>query len=320
MKFTVAASSTIEALANSFESVLGTLIGRRKVGCVADFPNHSNVGDSAIYLGELAALKRLGIWWRSVAVFDFVDASGGMGQTPVDCECILIHGGGNFGDLYPDHQELRLKIIRSNRNTRVIQLPQSLSFFSKQSLRRTAAVINNHPDFHLMVRDHESEATAREFFSCSIYLVPDAAFSLRSLPRLPCRSRLNHLGILRTDKERVESVKPEAAAANIPFDSIEDWLVEDQTWLHLVDRRLKVLLIRHPSLQFNWLIIRLRAWLYAELAKVRLARGVAQLSRADFVTTDRLHGHIMCTLMGIKHVALDNSTGKVSAFRSTWNT
>jgi pyruvyl transferase EpsO len=32
------------------------------------------------------------------------------------------------------------------------------------------------------------------------------------------------------------------------------------------------------------------------------------------VITDRLHGHILCTLLGIPHVVLDNSYGKIQGF------
>jgi pyruvyl transferase EpsO len=36
------------------------------------------------------------------------------------------------------------------------------------------------------------------------------------------------------------------------------------------------------------------------------------------VVSDRLHGHILCLLLGIPHVALDNRHGKLRAFRDAW--
>ena len=34
--------------------------------------------------------------------------------------------------------------------------------------------------------------------------------------------------------------------------------------------------------------------------------------------TDRLHGHILCVLLGIPHVILDNRYGKLSTYHRTW--
>jgi exopolysaccharide biosynthesis predicted pyruvyltransferase EpsI len=42
------------------------------------------------------------------------------------------------------------------------------------------------------------------------------------------------------------------------------------------------------------------------------------LSRGRVVITDRLHGHILCLLLGLPHVLLDNSIGKLSAYFETW--
>ena len=51
---------------------------------------------------------------------------------------------------------------------------------------------------------------------------------------------------------------------------------------------------------------------------MRFHRGLEILGRGRGVVTDRLHGHILSSLMGIPHVALDNSYGKLSAFMDTW--
>lgn len=34
--------------------------------------------------------------------------------------------------------------------------------------------------------------------------------------------------------------------------------------------------------------------------------------------TNRLHGHILLLLLGIPHILLDNSYGKISGYHSTW--
>jgi len=42
------------------------------------------------------------------------------------------------------------------------------------------------------------------------------------------------------------------------------------------------------------------------------------LGSADFIITDRLHGHIMATIMGTPHVLMDSKLGKNKDFHDTW--
>jgi pyruvyl transferase EpsO len=53
-------------------------------------------------------------------------------------------------------------------------------------------------------------------------------------------------------------------------------------------------------------------------AQQRVQRGAHLLSAADVVITDRLHGHILCLLLGIPHVVLPDRFGKLSNFWQTW--
>ena len=43
-------------------------------------------------------------------------------------------------------------------------------------------------------------------------------------------------------------------------------------------------------------------------------------SRGETGVTDRLHAHILCLMMGIPNIPLDNSYGKLSTFVETWRT
>jgi pyruvyl transferase EpsO len=57
---------------------------------------------------------------------------------------------------------------------------------------------------------------------------------------------------------------------------------------------------------------------YEGMARQRLSRGCQLLSSGRGVITDRLHGHILCVLLGIPHILLDNSYGKVRGCYKTW--
>lgn len=46
--------------------------------------------------------------------------------------------------------------------------------------------------------------------------------------------------------------------------------------------------------------------------------GFELLGSARFVMTDRLHGHILSTLIGVPHVLMDSKLGKNLNFHNTW--
>jgi exopolysaccharide biosynthesis predicted pyruvyltransferase EpsI len=48
------------------------------------------------------------------------------------------------------------------------------------------------------------------------------------------------------------------------------------------------------------------------------ANGMMFLSRGRVVVTDRLHGFILCTLLNIPHVFIDNKQHKLSNYHNTW--
>src|SRR3546814_17133527 len=83
-------------LADHFARVLDAVLPSGKLALV-DFPDHSNVGDSAIWLGEMAYLRknnRLPAYHSAIADFDDEACRAAIGDGP-----ILIHGGGHMGKI-----------------------------------------------------------------------------------------------------------------------------------------------------------------------------------------------------------------------------
>lgn len=54
-----------------------------------------------------------------------------------------------------------------------------------------------------------------------------------------------------------------------------------------------------------------RAW-------AKAIAGFELLGSARFVITDRLHGHILATLIGVPHILMDSKLGKNLNFHKTW--
>lgn len=293
--------------------VLGPLIPRGALIALFDYPNYSNVGDSAIWLGEVRYLaSRVGA--RIVAVDDLGAVGGSLPPLP-ESAVILIQGGGNFGDLYPLHQALRRKIVSHYRGNRVIQLPQSIHYQDERNMEECRAAFGGHKDFHLLVRDHPSLELARRLHDGPTHLCPDMALCLETLARTGDPA-YPLVGLLRTDKEKVAKDAPTCPDGEELV--VMDWVSETPSSTARATAAVERLQTCYP--RWTRSLYGLKRRLYDRLAGERLARGCALLCSGQVVITDRLHGHIMCCLLGIPHVVLDNSYRKIGNFRDAWGT
>lgn len=276
-----------------------------------DFPNHSNVGDSAIWEGELKALETY--FGRSPQ--NTCELLPGTEKLPplTKKTQIIIHGGGNLGDLWEGHQLFRERIVREYPNNKIVQMPQSIYFKKQASLERCRQVFSAHPDLTIMTRDHTSYEIAKTIHGGQTELVPDMALAMGTIPR-PCKPRVPIYALLRTDQEKL-------VADDLPIlDRLkaEDWIQEpfypEVKLLSLIKRVERKLPATRPLLRA------LKSMLFNRLARIRTARGCEMLSSGYVVITDRLHAHILCSLMEVPHVFIDNSYGKLSGFHRAWNT
>lgn len=288
----------IAELQDKFHAAIGDLLSGSEVSLL-DFPLHPNVGDAAIWVGEAAYLARARKQVRYCSSFANLDAAR-LGSAAAEGP-LLLHGGGNFGDIWLHHQEFREHVLERFREARVIQLPQSIHFRSEERAERTARIIERHRDFVLLVRDEPSLEFARRKFQCETRLCPDAAFNIGA--QGASRPTLEVLALMRTDQER-SPLRVGSIPEPIPT---EDWLQESR-----VRNRAVAMLglvsgsVRGPD--------RARLSRFNAVARARVRRGFDQLSRGKAIVTDRLHGHILSTLLGRPQALLDNDYGKIGRF------
>ena len=283
--------------------------------CIVDAPWYPNVGDSAILLGELSFLKRN----FPDAKLSFYDSRGYSPSADVFIEeatILLIHGGGNFGDIWPEHQDLRMRMLQRFPHKTIIQMPQSIYFSDEVNLKATAAAIKTQSSFTLFVRDLNSFQFARRVFECEVVLVPDMAFAMPPISRKP--ATVDYLCLLRTDKEVTfdhQVVRSILAASDKSFE-VCDWTTQSRHLLAQLDTGLNKLTRRFPAITapFRSMAMRLRQ----QSAAQRLLYGIELLSKGSIVVTDRLHAHVLCCLLEIPHIVFDSLGGKISAFHATW--
>jgi pyruvyl transferase EpsO len=274
-----------------------------------DYPNHANVGDNAIWLGERRVLRSLGAQVRYATDLSeyardrLADRLAGRGT-------ILMHGGGNLGDLWPEHQEFRERVIATFPDYPIIQLPQSICFRNPAALRRAKAVFDAHPNLTLLLRDRRSLDIARNTFRAPSLLCPDMALALGALKRT-VPPRVDVLSICRADHESAMMQVPSGHA----HWERQDWVTAPRGLRAGVWRLLRRLNRYHgvPGRHRIWL-----GHVYDLLSQQRLQYGRRLLSRGRVVVTDRLHGHVLSLMLGIPHVVIDDRYGKVRSFYETW--
>jgi exopolysaccharide biosynthesis predicted pyruvyltransferase EpsI len=292
-------------------SALHQCLDPRRPYVLWDFPHHPNVGDSAIWQGEIKALHQF-FAGPPRHICELIQDSCIL-PTLHDSMQIVLHGGGNLGDLWEGHQLFRERVIRAYPNNAIVQMPQSIYFENQTNLDRCKLVFSGHKQLSIMTRDQASFDLAKKLHCGKTLLVPDMALALGEIAR-PCSPTVPILALLRTDHEKLVANDSEVLGAI----SAMDWLCEPN---YIESRFLRILLRterRLPALKP--LLNMFRSILYDRISIKRIKRGCVTLSRGRVVITDRLHAHILCTLMRIPHVVIDNSYGKLSSFRTAWKT
>ncbi|MEO9945213.1 MAG: polysaccharide pyruvyl transferase family protein [Paraglaciecola sp.] len=283
---------------------------------LVDPPDHPNVGDSAILYGEMTFLS-VHFPNAKVNFVDYKSYANGQKYLLERADCILFHGGGNFGDLWKRHQNTRLRIMREFPNKPMLQFPQSIHFKDQNNIAEMAEVISKCADYTLVVRDKNSLAFAEKHFSCKTNLSPDMAFYMPKLTRL--KPHLDTFCLLREDKELLVD-KTKAIISILDELTLthkhEDWVIEEAP----LKAKLNDLLCRWFKLHPSITPILQPIYEYIRILYMRdnVKRGVKLLSSGKIVVTDRLHAMIMSHLLGITNYTFDSLGSKVASFYKAW--
>jgi exopolysaccharide biosynthesis predicted pyruvyltransferase EpsI len=303
----------ISRLADSLtEVILDALQGRDRVVLV-DFPLHKNAGDSAIWLGERRWFSDHGV--EVVAISSRSTYNPRLIRRVLDSRtAIAIHGGGNFGDVWPQFQAQKERVADDFADHKLIQLPQTVYYSNARSaLGSTNGPLGRHRDFTILCRDTRSVEQIGKFLPrAKATLATDMAFALGPQSGVPPAADI--LWLARTDHEG--TVEPPESSSGV---LVTDWslagrerLWDAVAWLPLTSRFIKPLARTHA------LVGRAVQPLLDPLARLNVGCALELLSSGRVVVTDRLHAHILGLLLGRPQVLLDNSYGKLSAFRESW--
>jgi exopolysaccharide biosynthesis predicted pyruvyltransferase EpsI len=308
---------TVERLSTSFQDAMARLLRGPAEVALIGFPNHPNVGDAAIWAGERAWLRTTAhslVYVADLLSYSRRSLSRVLGRDGV----VLLHGGGNLGDLWPHHQALRERVIQDFPHHRIIQLPQTVHFQSKSALMAAQRAFSRGSDLTLLIRDRESLRKSSEWFENGVELVPDPAFMLG--PQRPaCAPQHDVLWLARTDTEASDPLRSPHRNA-----FVADWIADDAPFPLGVDAaRVRQVITRWGQRSrrvppATRLAQRALLPAFDALANLRVTHGLRLLSSSRIVVTDRLHAHILCLLLGTPHVIVETGYGKIRGFYETW--
>lgn len=280
-------------------------------------PTHGNLGDNILHLAEVHLIAMFG---KSPAITcpTFHHRQLPMDKCPHPSELldklgpnplILLHAGGNWGDLWLEGHAGRLEYLRQlegelrvrNGEARVVQLPQSMYYADAkmQAADKEALQDLRHINLTVYCRQESSLAYAPNASDrLSVKLMPDTAFLLSPMDVQAGPPHLDVLVLLRTDHEGVNGMERNKAKA-LANATLPDAAVEVKDWLVPVDPVAGEFERSSPSV----------------FPLVRFVMAQRLISGAKVVITDRLHASITALLTDRHHIMIDNSYGKLAGVR-----
>lgn len=283
-----------------FDRLKPILAGREVV--FIDYPLHLNVGDLLIQAGTEQILKDLGA--RIIMRVSTRNAERLFARTFAQDVVMLCHGGGNFGDLYPHHQQLRDKVVAAFPHNPVVLMPQSVHFSGEQQLVSLMAAYASHVQLTMFVRDQPSyDLMTSVLRPGQVELLPDMAFGLHGQWPWPVTAAPQQLIFRRRDIEAVNS-------GESGFDW-DDLLSKTDHFCYDLARRWARL-----EQKFGLGLGLDRFWLW--YGRWLIKRAAEYFRQYGCIDTDRLHGLILAQLVGLPVNMRDNSYGKLRRFASCW--
>ncbi len=301
--------ATVQTL---LSSTLGELINRDYV--LLDCPYFRNVGDILLWHAALDLLATIPAKCRySSSIESFMPR-----RVPKDA-IIVLTGGGNFGDLWPKHQEFRHLILKLFPSHKIVQLPQSVCFEDERNLKDDIEHFRMHKgEIVICLRDEQSyNIINKNYPFVETRLLPDLAlcFEVEKF----CKKK--HIHIIQGERtlllQRKDKENKDTSIAIVP-DNISDWpCMQTEPPPFTRYKKIMEFLERRQVKKRYQKIFSDLYWNHI-LKDVILCNGISFLLPFRTVVSTRLHGGILAALLGKEVVLKDNSYGKCSGVYNLW--
>ncbi|WP_017471986.1 polysaccharide pyruvyl transferase family protein [Amphibacillus jilinensis] len=251
-------------------------------------PEHGNLGDQAIAYAEKRFLdetcqnfKRIEIQFSELKYCLYA-----LKENIIDQDIIMLHGGGNLGNEYPEEEELRRMIIKIFNRQKIILFPQTMYFDDSEKgtkeFELTKRIYNSHRNLILIAREKQSyQMMCDAFKNNTVIMVPDIVMYLNQTQK---KHRRDVLLCFRND---VESILNDHLKQQII-----DRFADDENQAIITDTMVKYGVSKRQRER--------------ELNKIWDA-----FSQSKLIVTDRLHGMVFAAITSTPCVVLSNYNHKV---------
>lgn len=198
-------------------------------------------------------------------------------------DVVLLQGGGNMGDLYPDQVALRRKVLKKIKKNHIIIMPQTV-YFAKGNAVFPPYYEQNNNHLTIVARESVSYDIVKTLFNGEVITTPDIVFYLSNLLKDYKFERRNAIICLRDDKEKNKNFVP----VNQIISCLKDLSIQYDFFSMVLDTPIKV---KDRQRYMNYLF--------------------KKFSRSKLVITDRLHAMIIASITKTPCVVLPTFNHKV---------
>lgn len=250
-------------------------------------PSHRNLGDHAIAWAETMLLSDIHVDYYEITGDQLYPLASYGYMKLLNGSRILINGGGNLGNLWPDIERMNRIIVQNNPDSMICFLPNSICYSEDsaggEAFKTTKQIFNKHKNLYFYAREELSFNIMKHHYK-NVKLVPDMVLSLNaSTPYV--QHRAGCIFCLRDDVERLlleeETCRLTEMLKNI-FNN---------------DIRVSTTLADQPVSKTQ----RVEA----------VQKKLEEFQMAELVVTDRLHGMIFAAITGTKCVVLNSRSRKL---------
>lgn len=282
---------------NSFDSVgrqgvglqLEAIFSRDKTKrAIFNLSTHGwvNIGDQAINYCETVFLRK---YFPEMNVYNLdrltlLSSWQLIADSIQDSDVIVLHGGGNMGDIWPHEEYARRKIVETFKNNIIVSFPQSIKYYDDQELFKSASVYNAHKKLMIAVRDDSSFEIAKKHFSKTQVIRTEDIVMSYEYPAQHRPTQETILFVTRDDMEKREV----PALENIRSTIGKDFNVTDSdTIMSDVD------------------------FVSSDYGSMQVYLKIDELHAAKLIVTDRLHGAVFALHAKRPVIIVDNKYGKI---------
>lgn len=269
-----------------------------------DVPHYTNIGDALIWQGELDFLSSLPYKCKGMRSY-YTPVPTNIGED----DLILLHGGGNFGDIYYEPHAYKMQVMQKYPHNKIILLPQTVWFEHEENVRKCAEIMSKCTDLTLCARDKVSYDFMKQHFGGTVLLLPDMAFCIDTSKWHPQPASKGNLLLKRIDVELKETKVLKGLEESSDM-TVCDWpTFAENSWQKNWLRRTR----KYVPALYDW---------YAQYVFLPylVNSGVTLISSHDKIYSTRLHAAIMSILLGKEKdlTWFDNSYGKNFNFYDAW--